>query len=462
MEIEYNDIQSLVFNDLSHLNKATYLLFEIKQGSFKNWLKKADFLTSDKAPLDQEKALQIAFTMAGLQKLGLAKETLNEFPQPFQLGMNGRSEMLGDIGEAAPEKWRWGNQTSLHGMIIFFGASDKYEGDLKELLIDLDKNGVLVTEKLSSQQLAGAKEHFGFKDSISNPEVVSKEDKQAPNEILPGELILGYKNEYNKLGISPRIYGDDPCELKKVSDGVYDFGLNGSFLVFRQLKQKVDSFWKSMQESTTSHEAAVRLASKMVGRWPNGNPLASTNDPNAPEMADQISFDYSDDSFGEKTPLTSHLRRSNPRNSHEFFESKYPLTFEKKHRIMRRGRPYGKPTVASMDIKAMQNTTDNQEEKGLLFLALNASISRQFEFIQNNWNINPKFAASYNDSDPVTGNSNRDLDDHFLDDDLKPTFTIPGAPFPKKVPRFMNFVQMVGGAYFFLPGKKAIEYLAKK
>ena len=46
----------------------------------------------------------------------------------------------------------------------------------------------------------------------------------------------------------------------------------------------------------------------------------------------------------------------------------------------------------------------DSEERGLMFLCLNANISRQFEFIQQTWANNTKFHGMYQDRDPLIGN----------------------------------------------------------
>lgn len=44
----------------------------------------------------------------------------------------------------------------------------------------------------------------------------------------------------------------------------------------------------------------------------------------------------------------------------------------------------------------------NEVEQGLLFLAINASLVRQFEFIQQSWLNNPKFNGLYDERDPLS------------------------------------------------------------
>ena len=59
-----------------------------------------------------------------------------------------------------------------------------------------------------------------------------------------------------------------------------DLGTNGTFLVYRKLEQDVAGFWNFMRVESERRFGVgdplfmVRLASKMVGRWPSGAPLS--------------------------------------------------------------------------------------------------------------------------------------------------------------------------------------------
>ncbi|MCY7360519.1 MAG: peroxidase, partial [Ignavibacteria bacterium] len=85
---------------------------------------------------------------------------------------------------------------------------------------------------------------------------------------------------------------------------------------------------------------------------------------------------------------------------------------------------------------------------------MNADIGRQFEFIQNFWVNNPKFEGLVNDRDPITGNhSNPDSRR------TKGTFTVQDDKLRNRYHDLPEFVTVKGGAYFFLPGLKALKYL---
>jgi deferrochelatase/peroxidase EfeB len=112
-----------------------------------------------------------------------------------------------------------------------------------------------------------------------------------------------------------------------------------------------------------------------------------------------------------------------------------------RHRLLRRGRNYG-PTADDAPAGG---------ERGLHFVALNANLSRQFEFVQHSWLNSTKFAGLYEDVDPVAGMRGCDA----------ATFTVPGLPFRTRYRDVPSFVTTRGGAYFFLPGLRALHYLAR-
>jgi DyP dimeric alpha+beta barrel domain len=47
----------------------------------------------------------VALTHSGLRALGVPRESLDSFPVEFRHGMAARAELLGDVGDSAPEHW---------------------------------------------------------------------------------------------------------------------------------------------------------------------------------------------------------------------------------------------------------------------------------------------------------------------------------------------------------------------
>ena len=164
-----------------------------------------------------------------------------------------------------------------------------------------------------------------------------------------------------------------------------------------------------------------------------------------------------------KCPLGSHVRRTNPRDALDIEDPKESVAVSNRHRLLRRARSYGKPLVASLEPEAMLDEIRRggkpagealpQEERGLHFMCFNANISRQFEFVQHTWVNNPKFGGQYSDPDPLIGDQSSKYPD------LKGTFTIQQFPVRRRITQVPRFVEVVGGAYFFTPGLRAIRYL---
>ncbi len=120
------------------------------------------------------------------------------------------------------------------------------------------------------------------------------------------------------------------------------------------------------------------------------------------------------------------------------------IDINNRHRILRRGREYG--NLLSPD-QAVNNAPDGST-RGLYFACVNANIGRQFEFIQRTWVNNPKFNGLYDDRDPLVASESGG------------SFTIPGLPVRNRLTGLPSFVTVTGGAYFFLPGIRAVRYLA--
>jgi deferrochelatase/peroxidase EfeB len=121
------------------------------------------------------------------------------------------------------------------------------------------------------------------------------------------------------------------------------------------------------------------------------------------------------------------------------------------HRILRRGREYGRWLDRHDAVKP--DAPDPQS--GLHFLCLNANPARQFEFVQGAWMASAKFAGMSNEQDPLLGNRAP-----FPGTQATDRFTRPTAEGPCLVNSGLpQFVTVVGGAYFFLPGLRALDWL---
>jgi Dyp-type peroxidase family len=476
--LELNDIQGIIVYGYGKLAAARFVLLQITDASAaKTWLSQmADSLTNAAAnpsKIGQETCLNLAFTSTGLEELGLDEQTLAMFSNEFLEGMtltDHRRRTLGDHGESAPEYWQWGgpNTPKVHLLLMLYAIDEETLDRFYEVQANRFQNyGIQSIATLHTYRLPKRREHFGFRDDIADPAIAGTEPGIPENTINAGEFILGYTNGYGQYTNRPLVSTEQDSQGFLPRDpsgsGHKDLGRNGSYLVFRQLQQDVRLFWEHLDKLTSepdgnsNSEARLKLASKMVGRWPSGAPLVASPEQDNAALAEKNDFLYvQNDPHGIKCPFGAHIRRVNPRDSlPPDAGSQETLERTNRHRILRRGRAYGKPLAESMEPDDMLRAESSGEERGLHFICFNANISRQFEFIQHTWVNNPKFNGLYSDDDPIMGDRGRN--------DVEGgsgTFTEQAIPVRKCVAGLPRFVQVRGGAYFFMPGINAVRFLA--
>ncbi|MFY0572413.1 Dyp-type peroxidase [Archangium lansingense] len=485
--LEFDDIQGLVFFGHGHLKYSRYVFLRMKDGKqarARAWLrtllerKEVSTASGKQHPglkdVKGEHALQVAFTYSGLKALGLSPEVLTTFLQEFREGMRDerRARILGDTGGSAPEKWQvGGDATMAHVVLVLFGKDDadldvfhashreRYQEALEEVFIQ------------DADMRQGDTEPFGFRDGISFPYIKGVPTTRGSDALgLPinaGEFILGYHNAYGQYPFSPRVpRSQDPGNLlpdvprsQRVSGEPRpkDLGRNGTYLIIRKLRQDVAGFWKFIEENSRDPSKSAEeneankelLAAKLVGRWRSGAPVLlcpMKDDPAlGADSARNNHFEFGNDPYGVKCPLSSHVRRSNPRDT-LVEDPQESIKLGSRHLIIRRGRPYH------------DKFSDGAEEQGLMFVALNTNIGRQFEFIQQTWMNNPKFNDLYDSKDPIAGDN---YDPEYPGDEPKDyTAVVPGFPVRQRMTGLPRFVHTRGGDYFFLPGIKALRYLS--
>jgi deferrochelatase/peroxidase EfeB len=109
----------------------------------------------------------------------------------------------------------------------------------------------------------------------------------------------------------------------------------------------------------------------------------------------------------------------------------------RRHRLLRRGRSYTEPAA------------DGTATRGLHFMCLNGNLARQYEFVQHSWLNDPSFNGLRDCPDPLVGSRDR----------AGATFSVPARPVRRRYTDLPRFVRVRGGAYFFLPGIRAVRYL---
>ena len=454
--LEYREIQALAFSGLAALRCAHCLIVKFNDSDgARRWVQSIERDITYGEAAARVRALAVAFTSCGLRKLGLDDRSIATFPIAFQQGMasQGRLRALGDD----PTDWDWGNEnkdvpndgkqasgSEVDALLMLYAAT-RCELDAQ---INLRKNEVDDYHCSTIREIAltdlpedrdSLKEPFGFRDGISQPVIRgtikwSKKDRDWMHAVEPGELVLGYRDNMGNLAPSPECHGTE-------------LGRNGTYLVVRQLEQDVDGFNKFVSNTAQKFADDIRMpkgspaerehwiAAKMVGRWKDGSSLVQHPDAPPGLPVSDNSFLYGrEDPDGMRCPLGAHIRRANPRDSFEP-ESQLQMSITNRHRILRVGRGYrpgcnGRP--------------------GLLFMCINADIERQFEFLQQSWILGSNFDNLDNEIDPIVG---------YRHDNEK--MTIPTPEGPLRLSGLAKFVKVLGGGYFFMPGKTAIHFIAR-
>ena len=465
-------MQGLVARAYGQLPYARYLLCAVSNpAAARSWLRQVAPGVSNAASRDDGCGLIVAFTHAGLAALGLDESSLATFPRPLQEGMvtGHRSRILGDIGPSDPGGWRWGGPANpeIHVLVVLYAPTeDELEREHHDRRSAFEGALTEVAEPIDGL-LQGGSEHFGFADGLSQPMIkgwprrTASVQPPAPpppakwEEVNPGEIVLGYPDNYEKPAEGPTVpaVGEARSLLPPApwAAGRHHLGHNGTYLVFRQLAQDVPAFRRFVGDASRASAARgtplspEMVGAKMVGRWSSGASMTVFPDAD-PGEAGTNDFGYHDhDQAGLACPPGAHVRRSNPRDASAENPEK-ALVSSKNHRILRRGRPYGLPLVDP----PTRPGEEEGAERGLLFLCLNSDFERQFEFVQHTWIDNGFFAGLCGEVDPVAGAQRGEGG----------FFSVPDRPVRRRFTGVPRFVNTVGGAYFFLPGIRALTFLA--
>jgi Dyp-type peroxidase family len=430
--------------DIQHilLTRAPALAARYEFLSFKNsvggrtWL--AEILEKVKSAKAMRESVEhdkrwvtVAFTWAGLRALGLDEPSLATFPEEFRQGMVARAEILGDTGANHPSNWTDNTGSpDLHAIVILFArdAAERQRCQAEHAQLVARSEGVHVLSTLdldATPPFEYAHDHFGYRDRLSQPVMEGSGETPTPGSgqpLKPGEFILGYPDENG-----PPAHQPQPEILSR----------NGSFMAYRRMEEHVGKFRDFLRANGESPEEQELLAAKLMGRWRSGAPLVLAPEKDDPALgADpqrNNDFNYKQqDPHGYAVPLGSHIRRMNPRDT---------AANMNRRRMIRRGATYG-PHLP-------EGAPDDGQERGIAAFVICASLLRQYEFAQNVWVNDKTFHELGNERDPMIGSHDGSLE-----------FKIPKRPIKKKITGLPAFTTVRGGAYFFLPGLKAMRYLA--
>lgn len=426
----------------------------------------------------------IAFTYSGLKALELPRASLKGFPEDFVMGMRERKDILGDDGPSDPKHWDKIWQETVHIWISINGqtidaVNERYEWILKQ--IEASDGGVkLLTghrgengeDDLPYQDASvlydasgnpTAKEHFGYTDGIGDP--VFEGQTNIPDRVL-GRGKLTREGGWEPLATGEFILGhvDEAMEYPRTAPAPDLLSNNGTYMVYRKLHENVGSFNRFLDEQSKIFPGSKEmLAAKFSGRWrDNGAPIVNAPDDESKKVWDEkfaeadfaakkrmlTDFTYNQDIGGAKCPLSAHIRRINPRGSLEYgVKDAYdtPGALVNRRRILRRGLPYGKVTDPIRD----------DGNHGIIFMALNVDINRQFEFVQQQWINYANDFKEGNDKEVLLGN-------HDAKNPGKVVLQVEkgsGKP-PHFVCNIPRLVETRGGDYFFIPSITALKMIA--
>jgi Dyp-type peroxidase family len=434
--LEFEDIQHILLTRAPALTgRYEFLSFRNRAGG-RQWLaailEKVHSAEAMRATVEKEKRwIAVAFTWNGLRALGVDEASLATFPEEFRQGMAARAEIRGDTGANHPDNWVDNTASpDLHAIVILFARDDAERSlcvsEHEKLVAQCE--GVEVVSSLDLQATPPfnhAHDHFGYRDRLTQPAIEGTDDEPTPGSgglLKAGEFILGYPDETGTVAMQPQ-----PEILLR----------NGSYMAYRRLEEHLGRFRDFLRKHGKTPEEQELVAAKLMGRWRSGAPLVHAPEADNPALAGDPrrnnDFNYKDDDpHGYAVPLGAHIRRMNPRDT---------AANMNRRRMLRRGATYGPPLPV--------DAPEDGRERGVAAFVICASLVRQFEFAQNVWINDKSFHELGNERDPIIGNQNGTLE-----------FKIPKRPVRKKITGLPSFTTVKGGAYFFLPGLKAMRYLA--
>ncbi|HVI03258.1 MAG TPA: Dyp-type peroxidase, partial [Enhygromyxa sp.] len=358
------------------------------------------------------------------------QRSLDSFAWELRQGMRARATVLGDTGDSSPAGWESPLGSNDVHVIITALAPDTARLDATLVRMREALQGLRGIEAIWRQDcyspLTG-REHFGYKDNIGQPAIEGSGIPGSNPRELPlkaGEFVLGYPDETG--GLPPMPWPDV-------------LGRNGTYVAFRKLHQRVAAFRRYLEANASDMADAELLAAKMMGRWRSGAPLALCPMHDDPALGADSQrnndFAYGDDAIGYQTPIGAHIRRANPRDS-------AIAGVARLHRMIRRGTVYGPELAEGV-------REDDGVDRGFMFAFIGAHLGRQFEFVQSEW-IQEGDAFGLGDAkDPIVGAH-----------DGAGSFSIAKRPIPRVLRGLPQFVVTRGGAYGFMPGLRALQWLA--
>jgi Dyp-type peroxidase family len=411
-------------------------------------------------------SINISFSQQGLTQLGLVADIKDE---AFEQGQFARAQSLGD------DEQNWlpdFTQSTIHGLFEVIGyPATHVQGVLRDKIKGpLGDSITVIFEHYAHVRPGDEKghEHFGFNDGISQPYVQFEDDgnKRQPlpgqTVVDPGVLLLGQTG--------------DALKSQRPS-----WAINGSFLVYRHLKQLVPEFEAFLREvvlgsiisplppgfadSDDFQKRVDFLGARLMGRWKSGCPVVLTPKPHGEFPVDNPvigkdpkrnnNFDYGPRNEDPRQqflcPFAAHTRKTGPRTDISQRNADNTPGSVETSAIVRTGVAFGRELT---DHEKNHHVT--KHERGLSFVCYQSALQNGFEFIQQKWSNNEKFPFKTGSVepgfDPIIGQKQggaREMTGYDVDDLSKP------LSIPKE------FVIPQGGEYFFLPSMTTLREIGR-
>ena len=423
-----------------------------------------------------------ALSATGLRKLVQNGDVDTFGDASFTAGLAASSPTLGDPtnGPGSPDEWVIGGNTNPVDVMLVVAADDaeKVETATNCLIDEIRQAGlenIHIDHGRERPDEQAGHEQFGFKDGISMPSVrglngpggaffeprqqdavgydgLVTESFARPGVPLlwPGQVLFGYARQD----------ANDPASAKPGDVPIGpSWSKNGSFLVFRRLRQDTLAFEGFIDDSVqalnnqgwTPPLVSETLAARLMGRWKSGAPIslypdgdpgrqAVTNDfgfanQRPVEAADHRKINQNDDTDGLICPRGAHIRKVNPR---DLSTDRGPARRTLMRLPLRRGITYD----------ATQTNGDApSHDKGLLFIAFHSSIEDSFEFLMKTWIRHIERPEDQGGFDPVLSRG----DGRFV------YLNNNGHTFKLPVPG--GWITPTGGEYMFMPSKSFLKSL---
>ncbi|OQE96789.1 hypothetical protein PENNAL_c0001G11003 [Penicillium nalgiovense] len=386
-------------------------------------------------PPDQRKpfeAVNISFSYKGIEKLVVQRRD-DKLDELHIRGMY--KDMVFEDYPAYNDDWR------VDGLFIVTAQTkDKLQAKLKELetvasMLTLRRPALrlLFGRRVTSEMLMGKPRkprvaRFGFEDEISQPQIRGLDPEPGQGEqrsIPPGLIFTGLDGEKAK---QPR------------------WATEGSFLVFREIEERVPEFHKYVRDSSKEIPSfddgtGEKLAAYLMGRWKNGHTLRKNT----------------------KCPFAAHIRKMRPRADlyvgNDDSDDVDVDEVSANHNVTNTNVFLRRSITLGPEVDELEEAQETKKKRGIYFLCYQSDLRNGFNQLIARWASNRTFAPNTGIEggpgvDPIISQRNRpDHPEGYVN-----IYDKPDDESPYKLPlKFVAWTDQRGGEYFFTPSIEALK-----